>query len=559
MFSFHKPRVYRSTEGCCICRAKSSSSRFTDSKKYEDDSVKCFNLEKPRKGEICNACVLLVKRFKRLPAGSNRHWGHVVDARIGPGMKSMTKFKKLREESLQQTSTDNVKFQSSKSSTIPEKFCKIFKKNKKKKLIQKNVVKEKRERSPGSWDEQSLPPTPESLNSDGEDAKYSSQHHHNRAKFSKNVINRRKIRKPQRYRGAFDNITFFDEKEWKQLNSCCGIVYENFRIGALIVDIQKYKPCTNHSQIPQKVELKPLSKLESSLHKSIQEEKHLIPENNVSISREEYLIPTTALKKHHLFFKRQLATFPKTDISTINIKTDIDSTTNQQKEASIEMQPMEINTTKSTILHKLKSDANKIKNHAPEKVGTVCLKQVDVNEIKSFIKVSDKTLKLKTAEDPSNALCRKPPVDQSGNKFSDNSSDSGFDENLQELKLVNSMQKEDDEGEKKIVLPRPPTQTMFLAGGVQIQSQQPNIILTASEIATKMLQTRRQQSQITAQYAQNSGSQKLRAIFNGSSEGIVKLSGTSTPTTVLNVTPSAGTLNQKIIFVKAKYNNQSPN
>lgn len=77
MFSFHKPRVYRSAEGCCICRAKSSSSRFTDSRKYEQDSMKCFNLKYPRHGEICNACVLLVKRFKRLPGGSTRHWGHV--------------------------------------------------------------------------------------------------------------------------------------------------------------------------------------------------------------------------------------------------------------------------------------------------------------------------------------------------------------------------------------------------------------------------------------------------------------------------------------------------
>lgn len=77
MFSFHKPKVYRSTTGCCICRAKSSSSRFTDSKKYEEDFLKCFQLLEPRSGEICNACVLLVKRFKKLPPGSNRNWNHV--------------------------------------------------------------------------------------------------------------------------------------------------------------------------------------------------------------------------------------------------------------------------------------------------------------------------------------------------------------------------------------------------------------------------------------------------------------------------------------------------
>lgn len=77
MFNFHKPRVYRSADGCCICRAKSSSSRFTASRKYEKESMQCFNLHEPRNGEICNACVLLVKRYKRLPVGSKRHWGHV--------------------------------------------------------------------------------------------------------------------------------------------------------------------------------------------------------------------------------------------------------------------------------------------------------------------------------------------------------------------------------------------------------------------------------------------------------------------------------------------------
>lgn len=42
MFGFHKPKMYRSLDGCCICRAKSSSSRFTDSKRYERDFHSCF-------------------------------------------------------------------------------------------------------------------------------------------------------------------------------------------------------------------------------------------------------------------------------------------------------------------------------------------------------------------------------------------------------------------------------------------------------------------------------------------------------------------------------------
>lgn len=88
MFSFHKPKIYRSISGCCICKAKSSSSRFTDSKKYEAEFEKCFKTSEKRSGEICNACVLLVKRWKKLPPGTQRDWRHVVDARAGPGTKS---------------------------------------------------------------------------------------------------------------------------------------------------------------------------------------------------------------------------------------------------------------------------------------------------------------------------------------------------------------------------------------------------------------------------------------------------------------------------------------
>lgn len=98
MFTFHKPKVFRSGNGCCICKAKSSSSRFTDSKRYEHVFERCFDLspkDEDRSGEICNACVLLVKRFLKLPQGSTRNWNHVVDARSGPGIKSLAKKKSV--------------------------------------------------------------------------------------------------------------------------------------------------------------------------------------------------------------------------------------------------------------------------------------------------------------------------------------------------------------------------------------------------------------------------------------------------------------------------------
>jgi len=95
--SSYKPKLYRSQEGCCICKAKSSSSRFTDSKKYEEDCTRCFKLDDARNGEICNACVLIVKRWKKLPANTTKDWAHVVDARTGPGIKNVFKHKKKEQ------------------------------------------------------------------------------------------------------------------------------------------------------------------------------------------------------------------------------------------------------------------------------------------------------------------------------------------------------------------------------------------------------------------------------------------------------------------------------
>ena len=83
MTSCHRPRIYRSNDGCCICGAKSSSSRFTASTRYESFFERCFALsaDERRSGDICNACVLLVKRFRKLPSGSTRCWAHVCIAR----------------------------------------------------------------------------------------------------------------------------------------------------------------------------------------------------------------------------------------------------------------------------------------------------------------------------------------------------------------------------------------------------------------------------------------------------------------------------------------------
>ncbi|VDD81741.1 unnamed protein product [Mesocestoides corti] len=55
---------FRSKLGCCICGTKSSSSRFTASERYAEHFGPCFGEKaSKRSGDLCNACVLCVKRW----------------------------------------------------------------------------------------------------------------------------------------------------------------------------------------------------------------------------------------------------------------------------------------------------------------------------------------------------------------------------------------------------------------------------------------------------------------------------------------------------------------
>ncbi|XP_049962379.1 SIN3-HDAC complex-associated factor [Schistocerca serialis cubense] len=234
MFSFHKPKVYRSSTGCCICRAKSSSSRFTDSKKYEDDFMDCFQLHERRSGEICNACVLLVKRWKKLPPGSERNWRHVVDARAGPGTKSLTKFKSKNKKKLKQKGDTSQKL---------EKLIK------KKHIYLKND-RSAREQSPGSLSDdatgddfitdlstlsraQSLAPSPTPSEEIVTTTKHRSKAHspHRREKAAK----RRSALSPTI--SSFLDMTF-----WKREKVCCGTIFKG-PYGEVIVDPRFLKPC----------------------------------------------------------------------------------------------------------------------------------------------------------------------------------------------------------------------------------------------------------------------------------------------------------------------------
>lgn len=213
MFSFHKPKVYRSSTGCCICKAKSSSSRFTDSKKYEDDFLACFQLPEKRCGEVCNACVLLVKRWKKLPQGNGRNWRHVVDARAGPGTKSMTKFKSRNH--------NRPKPKNKSQDEDGEE------------PVRKKKPRKHRESSPVHSDE--VPGEETDGSPEGSRSPTPSEDH-------EEVVG-----PPKRLNSSPQVSSFVDLSVWKREKICCGTIFVGPN-GAVILDPRFVKPCLSRSE-----------------------------------------------------------------------------------------------------------------------------------------------------------------------------------------------------------------------------------------------------------------------------------------------------------------------
>lgn len=225
-----------------------------------------------------------MKRFKRLPPGSNRHWGHVVDARTGPGLKSMTKFKKRKEEQ-----EAGVK---PPAASVTERFSKLFKKTKKK---EKSYKKETS--SLGGSSDDSPPSPAESQHSDDYDEifgkkffNYATRANQKRQKL--NVVKQRRRRKnprpiknhhwPANHFNLFADVV--NNEQWRQRETCCGIVYECAELQAIIVDASSFKPCSQH-QAPSKEPQQLITKVSEIVQQS--------PNS------------TMAIKKHQLFLKRQ--------------------------------------------------------------------------------------------------------------------------------------------------------------------------------------------------------------------------------------------------------------
>jgi len=192
--SSYKPKMFRSQDGCCICRAKSSSSRFTDSVKYSASFLGCFKLVESdlRHGDICNACVLIVKRWKKLPPGSTKDWSHVVDARAGPGTKAVFRPKRKEDE-------ENLKYKH------------VYRRKNPVAKVRTCSVPRRRADSEES-DRTESPPTVPEVSTD------------------------------QSLYPAF-----LDASYWKRTLVCCGVVFVG-QLGEVMFDQRFYKPCSGNKR-----------------------------------------------------------------------------------------------------------------------------------------------------------------------------------------------------------------------------------------------------------------------------------------------------------------------
>jgi len=252
-----------------------------------------------------------VKRFKRLPAGSCRHWAHVVDARTGPGLKSMTKFKKRKEE--QET---NVK---ATLGSMTERLGKLFKKSKKKGKSYKNETNS----LGGSSDESPPSPAESQLSDDCDETIFGKKFNFNYATRAQNqkrnqIVKyhqqqqqqRRKRKNPRpvkNFQWPANHFNLFmdvvNDDQWCQRNTCCGIIYECAELEAIIVDESCFKPCLQHQSANSIIAAAAAAAAAANSSDQPMKELEMTKFSDVLPSAAPPTT-TTAIKKHQMFLKR---------------------------------------------------------------------------------------------------------------------------------------------------------------------------------------------------------------------------------------------------------------
>lgn len=297
----------------------------------------------------------------------------VVDARVGPGLKSMTKFKKRKGDNLVKLTESGepscekkiekvpkpVKAASVDShmtrslAFVPDKFCKIFRKNKKKKSSLDDIIHCEKvlvnSYNIQNDDDHHLaietPTSPTLSNGTSEDSSDDTifapnndiemkdneinrsfietilSVHEGKKKTTKN--HRRKSLCPikNNRRGTEQLTPFLDTKLWSKIETCCGYVFESNITNAVAIDYDLYRVCSKHKKTEKMTNIiKTKTTATAILFNNEKEnmnnynkiiENLILPSTTSSLllssssSSSTSMINTSAMKKHHLFSKRQ--------------------------------------------------------------------------------------------------------------------------------------------------------------------------------------------------------------------------------------------------------------
>lgn len=374
----------------------------------------------------------------------------MVDARIGPGIKSMTKFKKRKEEQLQQqngtdfTGTGNT-LNIRNNHSMSERLGKIFKKTKK-----KRVFKSPTKTATKSSDDNSEPTSPMSSQSDSLDENRNSDFELNNrsAKAITTLASRlnddrmdkiQRIQGPRKDRRALLNSTapFVTAEQWQSVQSCHGVVLQHKNVPVIetpAVTVREYQysllACDERMEVDTSTPVDVPVKLPTpTFNKSLPPKKQfrmIDPMVDVIVQAApiDYSLPSTS--------KAQPLDLTGTPTSS--------SSSDNEENSGV-----------ASILHKIKLDTSRVTKKCTPRL-TPKKKLTDLSMVKNLVKLcTDKNAsnkKLLTIVNGVSTAIATPMVANQSNisvnnagvvtasKYSDNSSDSGYEETSHDTNLL---------------------------------------------------------------------------------------------------------------------------
>lgn len=386
----------------------------------------------------------------------------------------MTKFKKRKAEqallqngSAEFAGTSNSNEQNIRNNTVSERFGKILRKINPKKVIETT-----------SNDENSQPSGSVS-SSDNEENRVSDDAA-DRLECKEDMSSiigdigpskreQRKQKNPVKYRNQtlFDGADMIDLNFWAQRKTCCGYVYESKKYGSVFVDLSKYSRelCSVHAK--------------------------LVP--SVCEMKEEFIKMPTAmkslpLKKQHFLRQCIINSTPiipliiPPTIEPMEQSAPIDYSKPTIKSATQQPNAHTINEPRgsNSVLLKTRTDTGKVVKKTPRKTLNAAKNLIklctsnpftvttnpEVIEKKNNSNEQTKANEHNENENITNTTTKTEPI--AINKFSDNSSDSGYEETLHDTTQLNQI--------AKIGTSRP----VILSNGIKLHVKPENLLLAAN-------------------------------------------------------------------------------